>query len=197
MSQRQRVGVEDLEASVAQAATTLRRGLGKDWKVPAGSLRWSCERVVFHLADDLVAYAGQLAARAEDEYLAFRLRMPRGTRPEQLVELLEGMAALQAATLRAAGPGDRGFHPHGTTDAEGFAALGVSEVLLHTHDVAGGLHLRFRPDDDLCARVLGRLAPQLEPHDDPWRLMLWATGRADLPGRTRVRGWRWQAAPGF
>ena len=50
---------------------------------------------------------------------------------------------------------------------------------------------------DVCARVLARMFPE---HDlsgvDPWDGLLWATGRADLPGRNRVGpGWRWHGAP--
>lgn len=57
---------------------------------------------------------------------------------------------------------------YGLADAEGFTALGVAEVLLHTHDLVSGLELPYQPPDlDLCARVIDRLHPDLELHDDP------------------------------
>jgi hypothetical protein len=80
-------------------------------------------------------------------------------------------------------------------DAEGFAALGAAEVALHTHDIATGLRIGYEPEARVCALLLGRLHRDLPEHADPWRLLLWATGRAELPGHDRVRRWRWHAAP--
>ena len=194
MARRAAVSVADLETTVEGAVATLGKAVDRDWSVPAGTLRWSCSKTVFHIADDLVAYAGQLASGAQDDYLPFRCRVVRGTKPGGLLVLMEGMAALLAMTVRAAAPTESAYHPYGLADAEGFTALGIAEVLVHTHDVAEGLGLRYRPDPDVCTRVLERLHRDLEPHDDPWRLLLWATGRADLPGRPGVRRWRWHAA---
>ncbi len=186
---------EDLEASIDRAVTVLGRGAGRDWSAPAGRVRWSCSRTLFYAADDQVAYAGQLVARARDDYLPFRLRQVRGTPPPRLLELLQGMGALLTTTARATPAHVRAYHPHGMADVEGFLAMGVAEVLLHTHDIAQGLGLSYTPDPDTCARVVARLHRDLEPHDDPWQLLLWATGRGDLPGRRPVRRWRWWPAP--
>ncbi len=176
------VTADDLESVIEDAVVALHKGVGKDWSVPAGSLRWSCSRTIFHAADDQVSYAGQLAARAQNHYLPFRLRPVRGTPPGGLLELLKGMGALLATTARAAPQDVRAFHPYGVADAEGFLAMGVAEVMLHTHDTAQGLALRNTPDPELCARVVARLHPGIDPHPDPWQLLLWATGRADLRG---------------
>lgn len=132
-----------------------------------------------------------MASCAQEGYLPFRSRLVRGTPSEGLLELIEGMGALLATVVRAAAPEARGWHPYGMADAEGFAAVGVAEVLLHTHDIATGLGIAYQPDADRCARVVARLHRDLEPHDDPWTLLLWATGRADIPGRDHVRRWRW------
>jgi hypothetical protein len=189
------VRVDDLESGIEGAVTALGKGIRRDWSVPAGRLRWSCSRTLFHAADDQVAYAGQLAAQAVDDYLPFRLRPVRGTPPTGLLDLLQGMGALFATTARATPEDVRAYHPHGLADVEGFLAMGVAEVLLHTHDVAQGLGLAYHPDPDLCGRVIERLHRDLEPHDDPWQLLLWATGRGDLPDRRPLRRWRWWPAP--
>lgn len=186
---------DDLESTIEQAVAALGRGSGKDWSAPAGRLRWSCSRTLFHAADDQVAYAGQLAARAHDDYLPFRLRQVRGTPPAGLLTLLQGMGALLATTARATPDAVRAYHPYGLADPEGFVAMGVAEVLLHSHDIAQGLDVAYEPDHDICARAVARLHRGLEPYDDPWQLLLWATGRRDLPGRRSVRRWRWSAAP--
>src|SRR6478735_4891249 len=47
------------------------------------------------------------------------------------------------------------------------------------------------PSAGLSEATLRRLFPWA-PHDaDPWRTLLWANGRADLPGHPRQREWRW------
>jgi hypothetical protein len=74
------------------------------------------------------------------------------------------------------------------------------EALVHAHDVVSGLHAQgvgatLSPSSALCSRVVARLFPDAEPHADGWRLLLWATGRIDLPGRAHVSTWRWHGAP--
>lgn len=190
---RPRVTANDLDAVVSGAVLALRAGVERDWSVAANGLRWSCARTSGHIADDLVAYASQLAGTVRTGYLPFTFAPKRNTEPAGLLNLIEGMAALLSTVVRAAPASASAYHPYGSTDAEGFAALGVAEVLLHTHDIAAGLAIPYRPPSSaLCTRVAARLDPRLEPYDDPWTLLLWATGRADIPGRDRVRRWRWQ-----
>jgi hypothetical protein len=66
----------------------------------------------------------------------------------------------------------RAFHVSGVTDPEGFAAMGVLEVLVHTSDLAEGLGLDWTPSPDLCERVLARLFPGAPDDVDPWRALL-------------------------
>jgi hypothetical protein len=80
-------------------------------------------------------------------------------------------------------------------DAEGFAAMGATELLLHGDDVAVGLGLEFAAPQALCGDILARLFPTIEPVDDRWLTLRWATGRADMSGRDHVVSWRWQGAP--
>jgi hypothetical protein len=89
-------------------------------------------------------------------------------------------------------PQARGWH-WGPTDPAGFAALGVNEILAHTHDIAQGLGISWLPPGPLCAAVLHRLFPDV-PAGDPARVLLWATGRADLAGRRRRTSWVARAA---
>lgn len=191
---RRPVSAEDLDATVAGAVAALRDGLDRDWDARAGGVRWSCQRTARHIADNLIAYAGQLVVCARDGYLPFRLNLDRGTPPGGALDVVEAMGALLAGVVRSAPDDAHGYHGYGIADAEGFAAIGAAEVLLHTHDIATGLGLRYQPDPVLCGRVTARLHPGLEPYDDPWRLLLWATGRADVPGRDHVRTWRWRAS---
>jgi hypothetical protein len=182
----------------------------KAWEAPAGSLEWTCWETVEHLADDLFAYAVQLGPRTPptDAEVPFWWRSRRPGGPANavhadrsagtagLLQVLEACGALLAAVVRTAPPHVRSHHGFGASDPEGFAAMGVVETLVHTHDLAGGLGLTWAPPADLCARALARLFPDV-PGDAgaPWPVLLWATGRAELPGRARRTEWRWYGAP--
>jgi hypothetical protein len=97
--------------------------------------------------------------------------------------------------VRTMPPEVRAHHVMGLSDPEGFAAMGVVEILVHMYDLAEGLGLEWDPPADLCARVLARLFPDAPDDTEPWPTLLWATGRGTLPGRARLTTWRWQAAP--
>jgi RimJ/RimL family protein N-acetyltransferase len=113
---------------------------------------------------------------------------------EGVLQVIETTGALLAATVRTTPREVRAFHPYPFRSAnrEGFAAMGITEVLLHTHDIAEGLGLAHEPPAELCADVLARIFPHVQPGSDPWRTLLWATGRGELPGRAPVTEWRWR-----
>ncbi len=73
--------------------------------------------------------------------------------------------------------------------------MGVVETLVHTHDLAGGLGLAWAPPAGLCSTALARLFPDAPVTTDPWLTLLWATGRATLPGHPRPATWRWNGTP--
>jgi hypothetical protein len=112
-----------------------------------------------------------------------------------LLLVLEAIGALLVAIVRTTPPRVRGYHSFGVSDPEGFAAMGVVETLVHTHDLAEGLGLSWTPPASLCSRVLARLFPDAPETTDPWLTLLWATGRAELAGRPRLSTWQWQGAP--
>ena len=114
-----------------------------------------------------------------------------------MLQVLEASGGLLAAVVRTRAPQVRAYHSYVESDPEGFAAMGIVETLVHTHDVAAGLGLASErlPPADLCARVLGRLFPGAPAVPDPWRALLWATGPAELPGHPRLTSWRWYGEP--
>ena len=184
-----------LEAAVTQSVAALRPVVARDWSVPADRVRWSCSKAARHVADNLIAYAGQLVSGTSDAYLPFRLVANPRTPPSGLLDLIEMTGALLAMTVRDAPASARAYHGYGMADAEGFAALGAAEVVLHTHDIAAGIGVPFEPDAATSSWLLGRLHRDLPEDDAPWQLLLWATGRGDLPGHERVRRWRWNPEP--
>ncbi|MFJ8945090.1 hypothetical protein ACIRG4_17980 [Streptomyces sp. NPDC102395] len=203
------VTADDVEHAVRLAIAALRGADALDWSAKAGSLEWDCWETVEHLADDLFSYAVQLgpARPPSDTHVPFAwsrerpggpanaVFADREAGPAGLLQVLDASGALLTAIVRTTAPTVRAHHVFGAADPEGFAAMGVVETLVHVHDVAEGLNLRWTPPADLCDRVLARLFPDAPTDTDRWPTLLWATGRAELPGRPRLSKWRWYGAP--
>lgn len=66
---------------------------------------------------------------------------------------------------------------------------------VHTYDITQGLKVDWLPPASLCAAVVTRLFPGA-PDGDPAQVLLWCTGRVDLPGRPRPEAWIVRAAIG-
>ncbi|QIS75889.1 GNAT family N-acetyltransferase [Streptomyces sp. DSM 40868] len=181
--------------AVAGCLAALRPAVDRDWTaVPAGRLEWDCRTTAVHVADDLVAYASNLVARAQDDYVPFLLTPDEGTGNAGLLQVIKATGGLLAAAVDTAPPGVRAYHnyPYGSADRAGFAAMGIAEVLLHTHDMTQGFGLPYEPSADLAESVLAWLFPHVQPGPEPWPTLLWATGRGELPGRAPVTEWRWR-----
>ncbi|MER0477701.1 maleylpyruvate isomerase N-terminal domain-containing protein [Streptomyces sp. Edi2] len=199
------VAADDLDRAVQLAVAVLREAPPAAWDGKAGSLEWDCWETVEHLSDDLFAYAVQLGPRRPPLEgpvpFVWESRRPggpsnavhadRAAGPVGLLQVLEASGALLVAMVRTTPPRVRAHHVFGVSDPEGFAAMGTVETLVHTHDLAQGLQLVWNPPADVCARVLARLFPDVPEAADPWRTLLWATGRAELPGYPRRTAWRW------
>ena len=187
-------GGDQVTEAVAGCVAALRPAVDRDWtEVKASGLEWNCHETAFHIAEDLIGYAANLAGRAKDDYVPFEITLDEGTDNTGLLHVIEATGALLAAAVRTAPREARGFHPYPFRSAnrEGFAAMGIAEVLAHTYDIAGGLGLEYEPPAALAESVLTRIFPHVQPGPDHWRTFLWATGRGELPGRARLTKWRW------
>ena len=203
------VTADDVDEVVAAAVLALGTRVDRDWRVSASGLDWDCWETVEHVADDLFAYAAQLTAKHPPltRYVPIDApaRRPGGPRsalfgdpeagPEGLVQVLDACGGLLSSVVRTTAPTVRAFHPSGVSDAEGFAAMGLVEALVHLHDVAPVLAFDWVPSEELCDRVLYRLFPTAPAGTDRWTTLLWATGRAELPDRPRLTQWRWNGEP--
>jgi hypothetical protein len=203
------VAAADVEQAVRLAVGTLSGAVGVDWRVRAGELEWDCWETLEHTADGLFGYAAQLAPVRPplDGFVPMRWQRDRPGGPPNVVfvdravgcagllQVLETGGGLLAAMVTTVSPQVRAFHAYGVADPEGFAAMGVVETLVHTHDVTAGLALPWDPPADLCDRALARLFPEAPKDTDRWRTLLWATGRAELPTRPRRAFDRWHSAP--
>jgi hypothetical protein len=176
--------------AVAETRRALGPALDADWSVLATDLEWSCWKTGVHIADDLVFYASQIIDQPAEGYVPFEVTMADGAKPDGLLRTIAVCGAILQRTVAAARPGDRGYHVYGTSDAEGFAAMGVVETLVHTYDIATALALDWRPPAEMCAPVLARLFSDAPP-GDPVAVLLWCTGRTVLDDRPRLAEWRW------
>jgi hypothetical protein len=186
------VGSHDVDQAVAEMVRVLSPHAALDWQVRAGSLDWSCWQTAAHVAHDLLAYAGQVAACPPTAYLPFDLTIAPDASPRAVLQVVTACGRLLSSTVTTASPQARAWH-WGACDPAGFAAMGVAETLLHTYDITQGLKVPWLPPAPLCAGVLCRLLPDA-PRGDPVQILLWSTGRAERDGHPRVTSWVWRAA---
>ncbi|WP_184833142.1 DinB family protein [Allocatelliglobosispora scoriae] len=186
------MGADHVDEALAELRRALTPHVTRDWFQPAGELTWTCWATAVHIAHDLLAYAGQVAGRPADAYLPLDLTVPAETPPAEVLRVIDACGALLSSAITTADPASRAWH-WGPTDPGGFAALGVDEILMHTHDITRGLGVDWRPPADLCASVLARLFPDAPP-GDPADVLLWCTGRAELGDRPRLSSWTLKAA---
>jgi len=182
----------DLDTAVTESLKVLAAHTAEDWTVPAGPLEWSCWHTAAHIAHDLLAYAGQVAAHPADSYLPFDLKIRPAASPAEVLSAVAACGRLLSCVLAAAPATLRAWH-WGPCDPEGFAAMGVAETVLHTHDITQGLAVDWLPPAPLCAAVLDRLFPDAPP-GDPVQVLFWCTGRQQLDGLPSQTSWKWRAA---
>ncbi|MGY1603132.1 maleylpyruvate isomerase N-terminal domain-containing protein [Geodermatophilus sp. SYSU D00815] len=182
---------EDLRRAVAAAREVF---AGADAAAPVPLMATDVSGVAAHLGTVLVWYAQDLAAGPDrTDAVEIEPRADAGL-PERLRQL-EAAATVLARTVDGAGPDERGWHDWGIADATGFAGMGCAELLVHAGDVAEARALPWAPPADLADAVLARLFPWVPADGDPAAALRWATGRTALPGRERLRSWRWHCAP--
>ncbi|MFK8844529.1 maleylpyruvate isomerase N-terminal domain-containing protein [Streptomyces sp. Ac-502] len=186
-----------LAAATDTCLDALLEGADQDWSRPADGLAWTCRETLDHLALGLTGYAGLLIARPTDRYITlFASLDPRAPVPDCL-EGLRIAARLLGSTVRDTPTDVRAWHPWGHADAVGFAAMGMTELLLHTYDITRALGMTWAPDGGLCAAVLSRLfpgAPPTPPGYERFDVLLQRTGRTALPGLPRRTEWQWDGS---
>ncbi|MGN9778901.1 DinB family protein [Micromonospora sp. H33] len=182
----------DVTRAVAEMTAVLGPHADRDWAVPAGDLEWSCWTTAAHVAHDLMAYAGQVVGRPDSGYLPYDLVISPAADATEVLRVVAACGSLLRAAVDTAAPSARAWH-FGPCDPGGFAAMGVAETVLHTHDITRGLGIPWTPPEDLSAAVLRRLFPD-GPDGPAPQVLLWSTGRGELPGRPRRTSWTWRAA---
>jgi uncharacterized protein (TIGR03083 family) len=180
--------------AVDVCAGALRPRLGDDWTAPVPGLDFTVSSVVAHASVSSLWYTLDMWAGGDDS-ARFELSVATDASPEALLAGLTQAGMACAGSLAAAPPGLRGFHPDGSPDPAGFAAMTCVELLIHTDDALRGLGARLDSPRQLAAAVLARLFPWHQPDADPWQTLLWAHGRPNDLDRPAPDTWRWHPAP--
>ncbi|CAL9356692.1 hypothetical protein SUDANB95_00581 [Actinosynnema sp. ALI-1.44] len=184
----------DLARAVGVGADFLEGVVDRDWAVGVPGMDWTVAQTVAHVGDCLMWYAIDMAAGAGGLHTA-DVEVRPATPPAELVATLRTFGAVLGSVLATAPPDARGWHPWGEADVAGFAAMGSIESIVHAHDASRALGVPFEPPADLVTKVLRRLFPEAPADTDPWRTLLWATGRQPLGDLPRRGKWAWHSAP--
>ncbi|GAA3777574.1 hypothetical protein GCM10022225_76800 [Plantactinospora mayteni] len=180
-----------MSAIADDCLAVLLSGADQDWSRPAGDLDWTCRQTLDHIALGLVGYAGLLIARPVDRYVTLFASLDPQAPIHACLEGLGIAASLLTTTVRHTPPQVRAWHPWGHSDPAGFAAMGATELAVHTYDLTRALGIAWTPPDALGAAVVARLFPDAPAGHRPSDTLLWCTGRLPLPGLPRRTRWQW------
>jgi hypothetical protein len=183
---------EVLAAAVEEVITVVGAGDGADWSARAGRLDWDCRATVLHLASDFVGYAGQLTAPRPSGYVPFDVVLDGVPEAEGLAEVVRATGGLLCSVARTTSPRVLSWHPYGMAGPADFCAMGVTEALVHAHDLSEGLGVSWDPPAPLAARVLDHLFAEAVIQTSPGATLLRLTGRVPDDTGALVEQWRWK-----
>ncbi|MFE9330753.1 maleylpyruvate isomerase N-terminal domain-containing protein [Streptomyces sp. NPDC006925] len=186
---------ELLSAAADSSLAALLPTADQDWSRPAHGLDWTCRETLDHLALGLTGYAGLLIARPRDRYITLFASLDPAAPVPACLEGVGVAASFLTSTVRDTAAQVRAWHPWGHSDAAGFAAMGITELLLHTYDITRALERPWTPPEGPVSAALTRLFPDAPADSSPFDALLWCTGRIPLPGRPRRTEWQWDGTP--
>ena len=172
----------------------LRKQLDDDWTAAVPDLDMTVVEVIAHAAEVCLWYAIDLAAGGKDLGVVEH-RVKSDGSPVDVVDALWSYASVVASVVETSPARARGFHPMGSADPSGFAAMACDEMLIHADDAARGLGIVFQPAPALAEPVLHRLFPWVNDVSDPWEMLRWSNGRVALVDQPRLSDWAWHCAP--
>ncbi|KAB2340138.1 DinB family protein [Actinomadura rudentiformis] len=176
-------------AATAETLPVLLKGA---WSRRAGDTEWTCRTMLSHVVLGAVGYAGSLLAQPPDRPTGLISGTDRHASIHACIEAVEVAATFVSLAVRASQPDIRAYHPWGTSDPSGFAAMAGVEILVHSHDLTRTLGFEWSPPDELCAPILQRLFPDAPTGHTAGQTLLWCTGRVALPGIVQLGHGQWQ-----
>lgn len=204
------VTADDVAYAVRLGVTALHGADTSRWDAKSrSSLEWTCWETVEHLADDLFSYAAQLGPQSppSDTHVPFvwSRKQPggpanvifadRAAGPAGLLQVLEACGTLLTAVVRTTSCG-RTVAPRLRPGRPGGLRR---DGRRRDAGAPARRHRGTRPRLGARRRPLWPGADQALPgrtdRHPRWPTLLWATGRAELPGHPRLTSWRWYGAP--
>jgi hypothetical protein len=186
---------DDVRKAAEISVAALSPARDYNWQRNAAGLEWTCRFTLDHIVGAVTAYAGDLAIRRPEEVEVLR-KANSDQSINELLQLVEVGSAVLSDVCAAAPDDARGYHPAGVADWSGFAAMGCTEILIHTDDICWAFQIEFNVEPDLSRRILDRLFPWAPQEGNPWQILRWATGRGYLEGYESVGpNWGWHCAP--
>ena len=167
---------DTLERTAEVVVTALRPGVGRDWSCLAGTLEWTVETTIAHMAGGMAKHLIYLMSRSP-RFIAVATRGWPGATQEELLGAILGCATAMANAARQSPPGAVGYHASGMRHAGDFLAMEVVDLLVHAEDVAKGLDLEYNPPEDLCEVALDTGHPEHAGRRPAWPALLWVWSR--------------------
>ena len=152
---------DDVRAAAELCERTLEPALGADWHVPVPGLEFTVAAVVAHAAESPLWYSVDMWSGREDA--AFQMKVLADASNSALLTSLVAASRALAAGVDAAPAGTRGFHPFGSPDPAGFAAMACDELLVHGDDAAPRARGRLHPGHPSCRGRADTLVPLARP----------------------------------
>lgn len=193
-----------LAYSAAQVLGTFASIKETEWEKRADHSEWSCRGTAAHMADCMLFYALSMSGRSTHPSGYVRVTDPpawdsfsppaivwpqKEAGTTAIVEVLDSTSTILENAIRNADARRLDHHPTGLASPSDFAAMGITELMLHGHDIASALGVPLTFEQQLVTAVLEKIFPHADTSTaDPWLGLLTATGRTP---HTRGLPWMW------
>ena len=187
---------DDVLAAAELCERALEPALGADWKVPVPGLEFTVAGVVADAAEVPLWYSVDMWSGRENA--AFEMKVLVDASNSSLLTSLLAASRLGSPLASTPPRPRRGVSiPSARRTPRGSRPWRATSCSCTVTMRPGGSGFPSRTMPGLAGAVLARLFPwhTVGRDDDPWRLLLWASGRIELAGRLRQSVWRWHCAP--
>lgn len=178
----------------------------RQWRDFARDSEWTCERVWAHVAECHLQYQALLTRASQKPAwlpITVAFHSEEAATVEDLRHTVVTTATMLDNVVANLPASTRAYHPYGTSDPEGFAAMAATEVIVHGWDIlaAGGDVDVWEPPEELAHPIIRRLfmrhvqeTPEIT-NATPGQALLYLTGRLGFGSLPRKSTWRWDGRP--
>ena len=183
---------------VDKLVEVLQPTLNLNWQLKTPDLDWTQAQTAIHTMRACLEYSNQVVGQRKDTYHPILIDQKDKAIPADYLPMIKTAGDMLSRLVITADKNDRAWHSYGESDPEGFAAMGVVEVSVHTYDLALGFGIEFTPLNEPSEFAIRRLfldtveLPSQYFSNYSWgELLLWYAGRISLGNVSRRTGWKW------